>query len=217
MLPAPFYFILKSYLIDRQFYVNINDENSNFGIIKSGVPQGSVLGPVLYTIFTSDMPSMDGITICTYADDTAILASNESPTQASNIVQQEIDLIHNWLQNWNIKINAEKSIHVTFTLRKEDCPPIFLNGTRIPKQNKVKYLGLHLDRRLTWKDHIKMKREQLNMKTKKMYWLLGPKSELNLENKVVLYKTILKPVLDILCGTSSDSNIEILRRYSQKL
>lgn len=219
LIPAPFFLLIKSYLNERHFYVNIKDENSDFGDIKSGIPQGSVLGPVLYTIFTSDMPVTDGLTIATYADDTAILASHESRITASELVQNELYQIQNWLQKWNIKVNTEKSVHVTFSLRKHDCPQLFLNDTSIPKSNCVKYLGLYLDRRLTWKEHIVKKRSHLNIKTRKMYWLLGSKSELTLENKVILYKTILKPIWTYgvqLWGTTSNSNIKILQRYQSK-
>lgn len=219
LLPAPFYLLLKSYLQERKFYVNINDEDSVFGAIRSGVPQGSVLGPILYTIFTSDMPSSNHVTIATYADDTAILASSKSRTEASDIVQRELYEIQNWLTKWNIKVNAEKSTHVTYSLRMGDCPNLLLNGVAIPTANSVKYLGIHIDRRLNWQTHIKAKRKQLNIKTKRLYWLLGPNSKLSLENKILIYKTILKPIWTFgiqLWGTASNSNIEILQKYQSK-
>lgn len=71
---------------------------------------------------------------------------------------------------------------VSFTYRKEDWPPAFLNGDTIPVSNYVKYLGLNIDRRQTWKHHIKLKRQHVERKTKGMYWFLGPKSQLNLDN-----------------------------------
>lgn len=219
LLPTPYYLLLKSYLDKRKFFVNINEENSEIGVIQSGVPQGSVLGPVLYTLYTSDFPTSDSVTIATYADDTAILASNICPVEASKAIQNQLNNTQSWLNKWNIKVNAEKSIHVTFTLRKEECPAVVLNSVIIPKSNCVKYLGLNMDRRLTWKQHITLKRKQLNIKTKKMYWLLGPKSQLSLENKVILYKSILKPIWTYgieLWGTASNSNVEILQRYQSK-
>lgn len=219
LLPTPFYLLLKSYLSGRRFFVNINGDESEIGTINAGVPQGSVLGPVLYTIFTSDMPVSDDVTIATYADDTAILASSNCPTDASNVIQKQLDLTEKWLDMWNIKVNTEKSTHVTFTLRKEDCPSPKLKGDTIPSSNYVKYLGLHIDRRLNWKKHIQSKRQHLNIKTKKMYWLLGSNSQLSLTNKLILYKTILKPVWTYgieLWGTASNSNVEILQRYQSK-
>ena len=76
----------------------------------TGVPQGSVLGPVLYTMYTSDIPVNDNITIATFADDTAILASNKSPIEASLIVQDYLNQLQLWLTRWKICINAEKDI-----------------------------------------------------------------------------------------------------------
>lgn len=219
LLPAPYYLFFKSYLEKRFFYVKVNSEMSDICSIKAGIPQGSVLGPVLYTIFTYDMPTNENVTVATYADDTALVAANDSPTIASEIIQQQLNDIEGWLRKWNIKVNTDKSTHITFTLRRQDCPAVALNGTVIPKRTTVKYLGLHLDRRNTWKKHIQSKREQLKIKTRKMYWLLGSKSELSLENKLLLYKTILKPVWTYgiqLWGTASNSNIEILQRYQSK-
>lgn len=219
LLPAPFYLLLKSYLNERSFYVNINDDNSEIGVIKSGVPQGSVLGPILYTLFTADMPTSSDVMTATYADDTAILAVKESASEASALVQSQLDLINVWLKKWNIKVNVDKSTHVTYTLKEGDCPSVHLNGILIPKSNCFKYLGMNIDRRLTWRNHLQLKRKQLDIKTRKMYWLLGPHSELSLRNKLILYKTILKPIWTYgiqLWGTSSYSNIDIIQKYQSK-
>lgn len=219
LLPTPYFLLLKSYLSQRRFYVCVNNAESEIGTAKAGVPQGSVLGPILYTLFTSDMPVSTNVTTATYADDTAILVSSPNPVIASSILQGHLDQLQTWFNSWNIKVNPEKSTNVTFTLRAGDCPPLLLNGDAIPTSNSVNYLGLRIDRRLTWKDHITCKRKQVDIKTKKMYWLLGPKSQLSLENKVTLYKTTLKPVWSYgieIWGTASKSNIEILQRYQSK-
>lgn len=219
LLPTPFYLLLKSYLSERHFYVRVNNETSQIYSINAGVPQGSVLGPILYTIFTSDMPTTSNVLVATYADDTAILASSTCPVEASNLVQNELNQIDTWLSKWNIKVNTEKSVHVAFTLRKGVCPSLYINNSEIPQKDSVKYLGLHIDKRLTWKNHIKAKKEHLKIKTRRLYWLLGPTSQLNLATKVLIYKTILKPVWTYgiqLWGTASNSNIEILQRYQNK-
>ena len=71
--------MLKSYLSERKFYIKIADENSDICDIKAGVPQGST---ILYTIFTYDIPVNDDITLATYADDTAVLYSDQSSYDA---------------------------------------------------------------------------------------------------------------------------------------
>ena len=88
------------------------------------------------------------VLVATYADDTALIASNDCRILASRDVQDELDLMQDWFKKWNIKINCDKSTQATFTLRKHDCPR--LNGVDIPVNTSVKYLGLHLDIRLTW-------------------------------------------------------------------
>lgn len=128
-------------------------------------------------------------------------------------------MLEKWLTKWNIKVNSSKSNHITFSLRRGDCPPVTINGETIPAKDTVNYLGITLDRRLTWKSHIKAKQQQLKIKTRKLYWLLGPKSQLNLNNKLRIYKIILKPVWTYgiqLWGTASKSNIDILERYQSK-
>lgn len=219
ILPAPYYLLLKSYLTNRKFYVVNQGVTSNIYSINAGVPQGSVLGPVLYTIFTADLPVMADVNIATYADDTAIIATSLTPGDASLNIQKELNEIEKWLHKWKIRVNPQKSTHVTFTLRRGDCPPVNLCGTQIPQNTTVKYLGVHLDRRLTWRPHINAKVKQLNQKTKKMYWLFRKKSQLSLENKVRIYKAILKPVWTYalqLWGTASHSNVEIVQRYQSK-
>lgn len=99
-----------------------------------------------------------------------------------------------WFQKWRIKVNEDKSVHVTFTTRKDTCPPVLLNGSIIPQKEEAKYLGIHLDRRLNWRKHIFTKRKQLGLQLHKMYWLIGRGSQLSVENKLLFYKAIIKPV-----------------------
>lgn len=215
LLPHTFYRLLESYLADRIFQVKETDCTSRFYEILAGVPQGSVLGPVLYTIFTADLPQTPGVTIATYADDTAILASSTHPVEASAKLQQSLDDINNWFDKWRIKVSASKSVQVTFTLRRETCPPVNLGGRDLPPSDSVKYLRLHLDRRLTWQKHIEYKRNEINLKYKGLYWLLGRNSKLSLENKLLIYKSVIKPVWTYgiqLWGATCNSNINKIQR-----
>ena len=218
-LPDQLYLILKSYLSDRYFQVKLDDVLSDYHQIKSGVPQGSVLGPFLYLIFTGDVPVTNDTLMATFADDTAILSPDSDPVRASEKLQNHLNLLQNWLDNWKIRVNTNKSTQITFTTRRGTCPQVSINNAPIPVKTEVKYLGLHLDQKLTWKTHIKMKRRQLDLKVKNMHWLINKKSQLSLENKLILYKIILKPVWTYgieLWGTSKPSNTKILQTFQSK-
>lgn len=217
-LPHCFYQVLKSYLTERYYQVKHHKEVTELYPIQAGVPQGSVLGPVLYLLFTADIPTTADFT-ATYADDTALMAVHEDPAIASRNLQKFLNDLLTWQKKWRINTNESKSVHVTYTLRTKTCPPVTLNGRQIPQAEDAKYLGLHLDRRLTWKKHIFTKRKQLGIKFSRLYWLLGRRSRLSLENKLLIYKAILKPVWMYgvqLWGTASNSNIEILQRFQSK-
>lgn len=210
---------MKSYLEDRFFRVKINGAHSQYDQIIASVPQGSVLAPFLYILYNQDMPLTEETVTATFADDTAILAKHNNRTQASDNLQQHLDQLKTWLNKWRIKVNESKSVHVTFTLKKTTCPPVALNNQIIPQNNKVKYLGIHLDRKLTRRHFIETKRSQLNLKYRKMFWLLGLNSKLLIQNKILLYKMILKPVWTYgieLWGCAKPSNINIIQRFQSK-
>jgi hypothetical protein len=74
------------------------------------------------------------------------------------------------------------------------CSLVHINNMQLPQEDDVKYLRLHLDRRLTWHKHIFTKWKQLGITLTKMYCLLGFKSKFSTSNKLLIYKTILKPI-----------------------
>jgi hypothetical protein len=120
---------------------------------------------------------------------------------------------------WRVKANESKLIHVTSTKHTETCPPVHINKVQLPQAEDVKYLGLHLDRSLTWHKNIFTKRKELGLTFTKMHWLLGRKSKLSTINKILNYKMILKAIwtyVTQLRGTISTSNIEILERFQSK-
>lgn len=218
-LPSQIYLVLKSYLDERFFQVKIKNEVSDYHQIMSGVPQGSVLGPLLYLIYSSDTPTTENTLIATFADDTAILATSETPQLAAEHLQHHLDLIQEWTNKWRITVNSEKSTQITFTNRRLVCPQTRLNNIPIPMKTEIKYLGMHLDGKLTWSTHIKAKRKQLDIKVKQMYWLIGNRSPLSLSNKVLLYKVILKPIWTYgiqLWGCAKASHTKILQRFQSK-
>ena len=147
------YRILQSYLTNRYFRTKYREAYSSLRQILAGVPQGSVLGPLLYLIYTADLPTLANSTTATFADNTAILTVHEEPTVAAHRLQMHLNKIQSWLKTWRMKANEAKSVQVTFTLSKMTCSPVKLNNEQLPQADEVKYLGIHLDRRLTWRKH----------------------------------------------------------------
>jgi len=91
-------------------------------------------------------------------------------------------------KKYNIQLNQSKSIHINFTNRCLEHIPITINNQKVPYANTAKYLGMTLDSKLRWKAHVKKKREELDLRYKKMYWLIGRNSSLSLHNKLIIHK-----------------------------
>ena len=104
-LPGGYLNILQSYLSDRYFSVSLNNKTSSLLPMLSGVPQGSILGPFLYTLYTADLPQSNKTTLSTFADDTTIFTTDPDPTQTSANLQEHLLEIINWTRKWKLKIN----------------------------------------------------------------------------------------------------------------
>jgi hypothetical protein len=155
----------------------------------------------------------------TFADDTVILSVNIDPAITIFTLQNHLNQIREWTKIWKIKINEAKSTQLNFSLRRGQCRAVFLNNIQIPASPSTKYLGIYLDNYLTWKEHI-TKRKQIELKIKDMYWLIGRNSKLSLENKILLYKTIIKPIWTCgaeIWGCASKSNNFIIKKSSSKI
>jgi hypothetical protein len=217
--PSSYFNLLKSYLNESQFETKFNGETSSRFHIHSGVPQGSILGPLLYVLYTSDLPTSRETILGTFADDATMFATHEDPTIDSLNLQEHFHIIEKWPKKWKITVHESKSSHITFTLRKGHCPAVNLTKN-IPQTEAVKYLGLHFDCRLNWKKHVARKRKQIDLKTTEINWLIGKKSHLSIENKLLIYKAVIKPIWSYareLWDCASMSNIVIMQRSQSKI
>lgn len=214
-LPRAYVKLLRSYLTDRTFEVHHGEAASTSKPISAGVPQGSVLGPLLYVLYTADIPMTKSTDLATFADDTALITSHENHDTATTQLQRAVSKVAEWMRKWKIQINTEKSVYVMFTLR--NCPPtiITVNHTNLLPTPHAKYLGLTLDSKLNWRTHILKKREELKIRFRDLFWMFQASNKLSLSNKRLLYVTILRPLWSYaapIWGIAAKANINILQR-----
>lgn len=221
MMPIQMVNLLKSYISDRMFRVRHDENYSELKNIKAGVPQGSVLGPVLYLLFTCDLPQTPDVTSATFADDTANLAVGSTVEESTSKLSLSCDRIGEWTDKWRIKLNDTKAVHINFTNKKLQEPPrLTMHGTVVPHQNSAKYLGMNLDVKVKWNEHIKIKIVDLRIRYRQIYWLMGRNSSVSIYNKMLLYNQVLKPIWVYgiqLWGCAAQCHIESIQRFQNKV
>jgi hypothetical protein len=137
------------------------------------VPQGSILGPVLFLSYINDLPlNITGSKIMLFADDTNILVSEEN----INKLQCKINKVMNELQTWfklnNLVVNVEKTLAVSFHTvknKKPMLPHIFLEGRDVPYNTETKFLGIYINENMKWNSHIKY----LSSKLSTSYYMIN--------------------------------------------
>ena len=135
----------------------LNGSYSGFSAVESGVPQGSVLGPLLFLIYINDLERNIKSNIKFFADDT-MLFSIVKDLSASDL-NHDLNIIYQWAHQWKMEFNPDptkQATEVLFSCKKSspDHPKLILNGTYVAKANEQKHLGLILDSRLTFESHI---------------------------------------------------------------
>ncbi|GFX70394.1 RNA-directed DNA polymerase from mobile element jockey [Trichonephila clavipes] len=158
--PPALIHLINSYLVNRSFQVRVNDTLSNSFKINYGVPQGSLLGPLLFNIFINDIPTHPQTSTNIYADDTVTLATYKNNKTITLALNNHLKLLETFFDTWKIKINIDKTIAVLFTKRKTKPTPPTLYSTQLQWSQNTKYLGLTLDNKLTWKQHIIQTRDK---------------------------------------------------------
>ena len=99
---------------------------------------GSVLGPVLHLLYTSDFPKLNNSTVDTFADDTAILTLGNSNEESTGKLQTAINQIQKRTKKWHIQLNESKSVHINFTNRRLEHIPVTINNQTVPYANSAK-------------------------------------------------------------------------------
>ena len=147
----------KSYLKNRKQYVSLNGHSSSFREISCGVPQGSVLGPLLFLIYINDLTnSSKFFSFFLFADDTNIYCESDDPALLTRKVNRELKKVKLWLDSNKLALNISKTNYVLFhSPRKELANDlnIKIGKQNIQKTKYVKFLGVLMDEHLTWKYH----------------------------------------------------------------
>ena len=146
-----------NFLQNRTIVVRNGNVLSKEYPVPIGLPQGSVISPTLFNLFTADLLKdiqfLD-FDYSKYADDIAVWVSDKDTTSCITKIQKVLSFIESWSNLWGLYFSGEKSKAMFFTKRRIPKIPIKLNGASIELVNKHKFLGLTLDRNLTWKYHI---------------------------------------------------------------
>jgi len=186
-IPVAIIKIIHSYLMDRRFVVSFSGEKSTAYRVEAGVPQGSVLGPILFNVFINDIPKSRNSELAVYADDTAVFSSSWDASLLARRLQT---------YDWKMSINPEKTEAIIFTRRSYKLPPsIRILNHSVPWTNKVKYLGVMLDSGLRWSIAIRDRVHKAMITFRTLYPLINKKSTLHTRFKILLYKMCARATL----------------------
>lgn len=189
---------LKSYLTNRTQYVEINNKKSEMKPVACGVPQGSVLGPLLFIIYTNDLPnSITHSHTILFADDTTIFAKSNNLTTLYDNVNSDLDSLYQWFKTNKLSLNVGKTNYMLFTNNKNVSAiqdhKIKIGDDEIEHKKMVKFLGIIIDENLNWQNHIEMTKNKISAIS---YSLKMVKKLLPKQTMKTLYEALIQPHIE---------------------
>ena len=203
-----------NYLSNRQQRVVIEGQFSEFIDINAGVPQGSVLGPLLFLLYINDIThAISNCQIRLFADDTCLFIEVDNREETALLLNHDLESLHKWSVEWLVDFSETKtkSMIISNKKDKDKNPPVFLNGKEIENVRSFSYLGLELTNNMRWNKHI----DKISNKAKKRLSAMIP-LKLKLSRKAeIMYQAFVRPIIDycsVIWGGSYDSEITKLEK-----
>ncbi len=212
----------RNYLSNRMQFVSFSGHNSSHSNISCGVPQGSILGPLLFIIYINDLIHISNFSnMVLYADDTNILFSHPNLNQLIYHANNELDNISTWFKANKLSLNTDKSNYMIFKNRfdnrRYDDLDIVINGNRISRVGKTKFLGVIVDDCLTWNQHTA---NVANLVSKYSGILYRLKMFLHADILFSLYKTLVLPHImycNLIWADKNNSNLVTIHRKQKRI
>lgn len=220
--PSTIVKLINSYLRNRKLTVAVNDINSTKRKIRAGVPQGSVLGPKLFNIYLNDIPLFQKTQTALFADDTAIYSHSFSAIVAAKQIQIHLNILEKYYTKWKVSLNVAKTEVIVLARKCQNLriiQPIKVYEQKIEPTTLVKYLGVYMDAKLQYKEHIKQVIHKAYTVLIKLYPLMVNNSPLSQYNKLLVYKMIIRPIImyaaPIWCSIAK-TNLKPLQIFQNK-
>ena len=192
------YLLLENYLLNRKQRVVLNGQSSNWANINAGVPQGSVLGPLLFLIYINDLPEGLESNVKLFADDTSIFSVVNDTNKSCTELNSDLSKINDWAYQWKMSFNPDPNklaAEVIFShkIKPDSHPPIYFNNSQVVTRPFTKHLGMVLDSKLNFKQHIDDKICKAN---RGIGLLKKLNCDLSRKSLLAIYKSFVRPHLD---------------------